>query len=343
MVCSSCGAAARIDQAFCTSCGAPRGAPQEVASAASAPRCAQCSADLIESHAFCVNCGLAVGGPTSTGGADGSPRPLPPAPVPVNLAKPDLPALPPKPSDQLQGGRRGWALVGVGVVVAAILVGVGFVLAMSLSSDEPTASSAQATETPDTESNDPGDDQQRDPDESSSATSPTPTSQATVQPSPTPSADDKTIRCWDGMSSADVAGCSTPTGVAGLRWVVPGFAFAEENCDMRSVRLAATHRHHYNCPYDGTDNVRFNFSEFDSPEWGVRYHDDRAGTSSYPQGEFLRWDYLTGSGEYKTALLYRNGRWGVTIYSYDQDLRDETAANLLDRFRPEADLRGVSG
>ncbi len=162
-------------------------------------------------------------------------------------------------------------------------------------------------------------------------------------PSATASAEPAPARCWDGSTEVALSLCPAPSGPAGLRWIAPGFDFAGENCIMTPVRLAPTHRFHYNCPSDGTDNVWFNFSEFDSNDWGRTYHAEKAGFAPYPARGFLRWDYSTARGEYKTALLYEGARWGVTIYSYDEKLRDETARNLLQRFRAASELRGLGG
>lgn len=311
--------------------------------------CTECGTRLPVSAAYCTECGTALGAlptPPKT--------PLPPAPVPPPPPAPVPPpppvgtsALPPAPPVPLvhpvpvvpvtprDADSRTWlgkALLVSALALVLVLLGVGGAVVRLSGDDEPAPGAASAVE-----------------DRADAADTPAP---ATASPtaSPTTPAPDRTPAptpeepgrvCWDGSAPP---GCTAPTGPAGLRYLLPDFDFAAENCPDLPVRIEGQRRFRYDCASGGpSDPVRYGFSEFDTFGKAYGYHNKLSGVRPRRVGDFQRWDYLAASGEYKTALVYAGKTWGVTVYSYSAAQRDDAVLALIRDFRPLAEFKGNRG
>lgn len=336
VVCPTCGTSGPAAKRFCTACGTPRPAPvAEVAPVAdpeatatrprTGPVCGRCGAALVPGKRFCGRCGQAVAVPLPDDTAVRPPVPVAPvAPATAPVAAPG------------ERRRRGRAVL-VGALVV-LLLGAGTAAGVVLlTGDDDPGTTVADDDRPAPDATDPSTDEPV-------GTEPTVTAEPTPaptvatpdpEPSPTPV---RRARCWEGTVTAEVADCPYPEGTDGLRHVFAGFDFAGEGCDTTGVREGGKRRYVYACEREG--EAWFNFSEFDTAAAGRRYFEDNAGAIGTPErGDLLRWTFYNGS-EYKGALAYADGRWGVTVYSLDAETRDRTLANLARRMLPAATVQG---
>lgn len=260
----------------------------------------------------------------------------PPPPPPQTPSQPPayrgpvtqaVPAPVPQPGEPLgqqhaPAGRRRGAVVALVVALLLVLGGGAAAAVLLLGDDGTTSADDRGTPVQDRTTQ--------------------PSSDPTADPTSDPTSDPTPATCWDGTEVDAIETCEPATGPAGLRYVFPDFDFEGEGCPATPERLDVTRRDHYSCPPGGGgDPLRFNFSEFDTHRDGVTYYTDDAGISPTAVGDLLRWDRFTGK-EHKTALLYRDGTWGVTVYSRDEAARDAQVVEIVDGARDAADLGGVA-
>lgn len=123
--CDSCGAALGPDDAVCALCGTPAETPAPATGGAEGPACPRCGHHPPVGSRFCNACGLELERP---------PAEPPPAAVPADG---------PAPRASSAAGKRGLALVGVGVAAVVVLYG------MTLWSNRPAP--ASELDVPDTD------------------------------------------------------------------------------------------------------------------------------------------------------------------------------------------------
>ncbi len=316
-VCTGCGTPGPADRRFCPTCGTPTSEATVVAGPPSAPPPFSRPSTPPPS----------VAPPTYQQQPAHDPRQSyqpPPGPPPVYEAAP-----PP----------RGRGRVWLAVLVAVVLLGAGATAAFVVlrNDDDPTAAARDRGQEPGTgPTSGPG-----------TETTDEPTSDPTDEPTDEPT-DDPTATsvpvpatCWDGTEVDAIEECRPATGAEGRAYVFPAFDFEGEGCEPSPEHLDPTRRDHYSCPYlDRSDRLRFNFSEFDDHDAGITYYTGDAGLSPTVAGDLLRWDSVSGK-DYKSALLYRNGTWGVTVYSRDEATRDDAVRTLVETVRPEGELAGI--
>lgn len=147
-------------------------------------------------------------------------------------------------------------------------------------------------------------------------------------------------RCWDGRGVADLSACaSDPTGVKGLRWVFPG---ASEPACERQAQPGRPAFVECTIPASSGGAVAVHYTQWSRWSDGNRHYEGLEVRKRYRWRGLVRWDIAAVSPNppYKTALMYPDAPWSVTVYGWSVADRDE----FLDRlqWKLPGDLRGVS-
>lgn len=335
--CPSCGQTTTGDR-FCTHCGAslassrptpapPRTGPQV---------CLGCGRPLAPEVSFCTECGR----PVERGLEDtllGPPTPVAPAPAPpVSTVARTTPRRRIAP----------WvaALVAMAVLAVAAFIGVPRVMDLfRRDSEAPAATDTSAPATPGrSDSPSVGASPSGSPDSPSAHPTPAP---STAVPSQ--------VRCWDGSTSDQLADCSLPTGVRGLRWVFPSFARAR-GCADQSWQLSSSgiKTAMWECPVTGPSGAAavLRFSEFRSVR-EARFHYAAKGQGggrvtevlgSDGRVERLVWRYPPAGGPASTmSSVYARYPYSMSIDAGSDEDREWLFTHRVS-FRPAATIRGTS-
>jgi hypothetical protein len=147
---------------------------------------------------------------------------------------------------------------------------------------------------------------------------------------------DLRFTCWTGNPAVSEGAC--PAGPndsrQGFGWVFPRVDF--ERC-RRFTSLSRTVR---TCDLDGT---RVNFSLWNSLEQARSHYVDDFGVDPAPMpAGRVRWDSVGadfGEGEYKTAVMYADHPWSMTVYATSQ--RAVTPVVYRYWMRAAGELRGA--
>lgn len=199
---------------------------------------------------------------------------------------------------------------------------------------------------------------EREPAVSASSLTADPTTDPSLTPDdPASQANPDSITCWDGDQVESLDSCTSPEGVAGLKYVFPSL----------SDNLGGTT---YDCAYvDYPNRPEFTFS-YDCPLAGdsidtavqlVRYRywtDTKVSLKHYKKvfkdgdksdfildgrdvGTMYRSNTPDEYGRYVTAFILFKGRMCLSVEGSSQSLLDDMLPEA--RFRAAADLHGFSG
>lgn len=321
--------------------------------------CTSCGTPLTPGNAFCTGCGAAAAGPAAgTGEPIAAPDPtqvIPPV-TPPSTPAPSTPApstqapspepvwstpaapvgapaepevLAPAPAGR--PGRRRTPLL-VGLVLMLVLAGGGGVAAWLLSGGDDEARETVGA----------GSDVTLSPAEPTESTAPS-GSAVTPEPSPSTSASDEaspsasgsatTVTCWDGGSASKPTSCGAPKGIEGIVWL-----FRSIDADQCVAENFTEDRDTYTC---SREPIKINFSDWRRFTTAERYYSKKLGKTPEavePEG-LVRWVGLAPSGQWNGAMVYRDLKWGVSLYA---DTQAEVVA-ALDALgaRPASEYFGI--
>lgn len=159
-------------------------------------------------------------------------------------------------------------------------------------------------------------DETTDPSSGPSSAEPSPTTESSPSASPTfESRPQPTYQCWTGRKVRQRAQCPQegPHGIRGMRWVFPGFDTVWSPCQRRATDRLLYHR----CvvPWTPGPAVELGFSAWSSAAEARASYTRASGRRPRTWRGMLRWDYGTPSGLVKTALVYPDAPWSVTVYA----------------------------
>ena len=244
-----------------------------------------------------------------------APNPLPGAPtrtagvsdtvLAAGASTPSTPAAP-------EARRRRGLVVGAIVAGVAVIAAVGVTAAMLLNPSSGTASA-------------------------SSRRSPTPGATRESASAAVPVG----FTCWDGSATADLAGCSLPSGVAGLEYLYPSLVADADSC----AQVSEDSGYSIECSYGSDNLIRYRYWEDPAASY-EHYRKSYADVEPVElalDGTPVGTLYLRDSKKKGKTVLRTSGLWldGSTSFSVEAKSRSERRL-LLDRLQVIAleDLRG---
>lgn len=315
-----CGAGLPSGLTFCTQCGArlPSLAPP-------APVvCRVCDAPMAPGLRFCTQCGAPAPDTESNSPTPGSGQSPPPT---TSAAEPT--SAHPDPTSRARS-RAVWGISSlVGLLVIA--TGVGALLigrSGNPSAQDPGTPPASPGSTPGGHGQD------------------SPSQQTTTDESSAP-VEPITYTCWNDREVERLRECPRPAGVAGLAWVFP--SFHPSDCrNMKAYGPVVARVVFYECQgaTPSGSPITFHYSIWRTSSAGFAHYDRGVGvhrTSGHSPGGKLvgyKWLSVTGSGEFKAAVMYARAPFTVSLYAPTLAARSEALDDVL-QMRPPVNIRGV--
>lgn len=214
------------------------------------------------------------------------------------------------------------------------------------STKRPTSPAGRGT--PGVPPGEPGDDPAGPPADNPSRPAGQPSDSAVPTDSPPPSSQPtqpagRLFRCWDGSRSTRYAGCGTPTGHSGLRWMFPTIG-GIGGCRDHPKYSPTYARTVLSCD-DGYRHYRFiEFkSRADAYDFQSGYFGGKPSNREWEYGK--TWRYQRPSKEHPKLTVYENSnvyteiRWGVVMWATKGwDFVAEMRRDM--RYRKPGDFRG---